>query len=465
LSELPSFDELPVADGKPAHSSWGLWGDDDVLGCLNLLDVERGLGCARKGAVFALNASMQIPDPPLFNRQPHTHEVHETAVSADDVLNNWNTQASAQWDGFRHIRHPVHGHYNGKQGPELGIDYWATRGLVGRGVLADVARWREDEGRPITPNASDPVEPDDITGTLRAQGTEMVPGDVLCVRTGWLAWYKGLDEGERRSFVESGHPCAGLRPGLETARTLWDLHVAAVAADNPSLEVWPPGALLTDEQRQAMRDDPSKGGEAFVHFYLLPLLVGSMVLHELAHAVVATRLGDPTPEEQGRLTLNPIVHLDPLGTAMFGITYWIGGFIFGWAKPVLVQPRHFRHPQGGMALVAVAGPITNFLIAVGTAAVLVHGDFGLRTAQVLELLYRVNVILGIFNLLPIPPLDGSRIVAAFLSPRAYAQWSSLDQYGMFILFGVIIFLRRPFFELMASAFNTVTEVIVILVGG
>jgi Zn-dependent protease len=199
--------------------------------------------------------------------------------------------------------------------------------------------------------------------------------------------------------------------------------------------------------------------------YLLPLLVGSMVLHELAHAFVATRLGDPTPGEQGRLTLNPIVHLDPLGTAMFGITYWIGGFIFGWAKPVLVQPGYFRHPQQGMALVAVAGPLTNFALAVGTAAALTHMSFGEATTQVLALFYTLNVILGIFNLLPLPPLDGSRIVGAVLSPRAYQQWSALDQYGMFILFGVIIFLRDPFFELVSSAHEQVTEVIVTLVGG
>jgi Zn-dependent protease len=106
--------------------------------------------------------------------------------------------------------------------------------------------------------------------------------------------------------------------------------------------------------------------------WLVPLLVASMVLHELAHAVVATRLGDPTPREHGRLTLNPISHLDPIGTAMFAITYWLSSFMFGWAKPVLVQPRYFRHPKEYMALVAVAGPITNFLIAFVTVAVIVH---------------------------------------------------------------------------------------------
>jgi Zn-dependent protease len=134
--------------------------------------------------------------------------------------------------------------------------------------------------------------------------------------------------------------------------------------------------------------------------YLVPLLVGSMVLHELAHALVATRLGDPTPREHGRLTLNPVSHLDPLGTAMFGITFWLSSFMFGWAKPVIVAPGHFRRPKEGMALVAVAGPVTNFLIALGCAAVLVHVDVSDRTFEVLALLYQVNVILGVFNLLP-----------------------------------------------------------------
>jgi Zn-dependent protease len=205
--------------------------------------------------------------------------------------------------------------------------------------------------------------------------------------------------------------------------------------------------------------------ELELFLYLIPLLIVSMVLHELAHAYVATRLGDPTPREEGRLTLNPIPHLDPLGTAMFGITYWLSSFIFGWAKPVMVQPRYFRHPQQGMALVAIAGPLTNFAIALATAAFLIHVEVGFETAQVLNLLYRVNVVLGIFNLFPVPPLDGSRIVGAFLSPRAYAQWSSLDQYGMLLIFGVIILFRGPFSELMVSSYNGVTDVIVTVVGG
>lgn len=199
--------------------------------------------------------------------------------------------------------------------------------------------------------------------------------------------------------------------------------------------------------------------------YLLPVLVVSLTLHELAHASVATALGDPTPREQGRLTLNPIPHLDPLGTSMFAITYFLSDFLFGWARPVQVQASYFRHPKQQMALVAAAGPATNFVLALACVAVLVHGDVAGRTFQVLVLSYQLNLVLGIFNLLPIPPLDGSRIVGALMSDYTYARWSALDQYGMLILFGVIILFRPQFSELFTSAFDNSTRVMVDLVGG
>ena len=198
---------------------------------------------------------------------------------------------------------------------------------------------------------------------------------------------------------------------------------------------------------------------------LLPILLASLTLHELAHAYVATRLGDPTPREHGRLTLNPIVHLDPLGTAVFAITYFLSNFPFGWARPVLVQPGYFRRPKQGMAVVAIAGPLTNFAIALVCVGVLVHADVGPRAFEVLRLAYILNVVLGIFNLIPIPPLDGSRILGAFMNDDTYARWSALDQYGMFALFGIIILFRQEFSTLMLSALETSTDVMRILVGG
>jgi Zn-dependent protease len=201
--------------------------------------------------------------------------------------------------------------------------------------------------------------------------------------------------------------------------------------------------------------------------YLAPIIIGSLVLHELAHAIVATKLGDATPRDHGRLTLNPIVHLDPLGTAMFVITYFLSNFIFGWARPVIVNPRNFRHPQRGMAIVAAAGPATNFLIAIVCAAVILHGweTIGLDAVRVLDAAYQVNIVLGIFNLIPIPPLDGSRIVGAFMDDATYARWSALDAYGMFALFGLIFIFRDEFSQLFASALDTSTDVVRVLVGG
>ena len=197
---------------------------------------------------------------------------------------------------------------------------------------------------------------------------------------------------------------------------------------------------------------------------LLPILLASLTLHELAHAVVATRLGDPTPREDGRLTLNPIVHLDPLGTAMFAFTAFLSDFIFGWAKPVMVNTRSFRRPQQAMAVVAVAGPATNFLIGLGCLAALVHVELGEQTAEVVARSFQVNVALGIFNLIPIPPLDGSRIVGAFMGRETYARWSALDQYGILVLFGIIFIFRGEFSQVYAGAFERVLDVMLRIVG-
>lgn len=199
--------------------------------------------------------------------------------------------------------------------------------------------------------------------------------------------------------------------------------------------------------------------------YLIPLLVASLVLHELAHAYVATWLGDPTPREHGRLTLNPISHLDPLGTAMFAITALVSDFIFGWAKPVLVQPRYFRRPQVDMALVAVAGPATNFLLALACVAVLVHRDIEGTTLEVLVRAYEVNIVLGIFNLIPIPPLDGSRIVGAILPRDLYARWAQLDQVGMLALFALIFVFSDRFWDVFGEVLDESTGFLVTIVGG
>ncbi len=268
---LPKFDELE--NGR----SWGLWGPDDKLGTLNLLTPERvqkGAGCVRKGEVFSLNLDMHLPDPPLFGREAFTHEVVwlQNEAGHDEHLSGWNTQSSSQWDGFRHIKHPVHGFYNGIADEDHGIDNWAKKGIVGRGVLADVARYREARGRPVKPNESDPIEPDDITGALDAQGTQIEDGDVLLVRTGWMGFYRGLDEAGRKAYNESGHPTCGLRPCKQMWTLLWDLHIAAIGVDNPAVEVWPPAALAKPDEMPEILANPERLDEIFMHIRLLPLL-------------------------------------------------------------------------------------------------------------------------------------------------------------------------------------------------
>jgi Zn-dependent protease len=192
-------------------------------------------------------------------------------------------------------------------------------------------------------------------------------------------------------------------------------------------------------------------------FILIPILIVSMSAHELAHGFIAYKLGDPTAKRAGRLSINPIKHLDPLGTAMFFITYIVsqGTALFGWAKPIPVSPYYFRRRQVGMAVVGAAGPVTNFLIAV-IVILLVKWVFPNETgrlADILYLVFQVNVVLGVFNLLPIPPLDGSRVVGAFLPRNAYERWASLDRYGMMFVFLVIILFRGSFSSLITWVMN------------
>lgn len=176
----------------------------------------------------------------------------------------------------------------------------------------------------------------------------------------------------------------------------------------------------------------------------LPLLL-ALTFHEVAHGMVAYRLGDPTAKRMGRLTLNPLKHLDPLGTLIFFIAH------VGWAKPVPVNPMYFKDPRKGMLLVALAGPLANFALAAAFAA-LYHlvGSIEIpgRESLLFKILYPtvlicqagvfVNLVLGIFNLIPIPPLDGSNIVAGVLPRRTAARYMALSRYGVFVILALVV---------------------------
>jgi Putative cyclase len=282
MTTLPSYDELPVRAGLPSGSSWGVWGDGDVFGCLNLLTPDRvlaGAACVRDGAVFPLNLELELPGPPLFGRPSFTHEVSwlggDAKIGHDDQLHGWNTQSSSQWDGFRHIRHPVHGFYNGIADEDHGIHHWARRGIAGRAVLCDVDAYRADDGRPIDHATNDAITPDDVSGALAAQGVEIETGDILLLHTGWVDWYRSLDAAGRAALAAGTRLSApGLLPGVGTARFLWNLHIAAIGADNPAVEVFPPASVLAPEDAAKVAANPGALAEdaLFVHFSLLPLL-------------------------------------------------------------------------------------------------------------------------------------------------------------------------------------------------
>lgn len=186
----------------------------------------------------------------------------------------------------------------------------------------------------------------------------------------------------------------------------------------------------------------------------LGLLFG-LVGHEYAHARAADTFGDKTARLHGRLTLNPAAHVDPLGTlilpGIFLISVLVGrplGVVFGWAKPVPISPHRMRSPRTHAMLTALAGPATNLLLA-GVAAFLYRTltDADVRTGLVWFIL--VNVFLTIINALPIPPLDGSKILARFLSPRAAYRMEELGQYGLLFLL-VLFFIFQDQLSAMAG---------------
>jgi Zn-dependent protease len=180
--------------------------------------------------------------------------------------------------------------------------------------------------------------------------------------------------------------------------------------------------------------------------YVIPILFG-ITVHEVAHGWMARRHGDRTAEMLGRLTLNPIKHIDPVGTvAVPLLTLWAGGFLFGWAKPVPVNSRNLRRPKRDMVAVALAGPGANLLMAVGWALVykifaVLAGTLG-SAALFFLAMARIgvffNILLMTFNLLPIPPLDGGRVLRGLVPDAMAYRLDALERYGLIIVVGLIV---------------------------
>lgn len=190
------------------------------------------------------------------------------------------------------------------------------------------------------------------------------------------------------------------------------------------------------------------------------IFLTAITVHEFAHAAVADMLGDPTPRSAGRLTLNPVPHMDPIGT-LIPLFFILTGspIIFGWAKPVPINPYNFRDPAKGSMVVSFAGPLSNFLlawfIATGVrfvpASIIMQGS----TASIISSCILINLALAVFNLIPVPPLDGYHLVEDFIP---YEWRRTLEQYGFFILIFILISPQTSFLlmHIIRFLFNLIT---------
>jgi Zn-dependent protease len=179
-----------------------------------------------------------------------------------------------------------------------------------------------------------------------------------------------------------------------------------------------------------------------IAIWALPLIF-AITLHEVAHGFVAYLLGDYTAKLSGRLTLNPLKHIDPIGTIVVPLLMMlVSSFIFGWAKPVPVDPRNFKHPRRDMALVACAGPVANLLMAliwglIAKLGLMAHMNgnewLGIPLIYMGSAGIMLNIVLGVLNLIPLPPLDGGKILEACLPRRGMYVMSMLEPYGFYIL--------------------------------
>ena len=252
--KLPSFSELPVKEGAPADSSWGVWGDDDGIGTLNLLTPDRIVDAAQlvqRGAVFRLDQPIGYAQPPLFDRAPVVHTVMPHRPFAnDDKLDSYNTQEGSQWDGLSHVGLDyIESYYNGvgasEIGPDspehkLGIHLWANK-VVGRGLLLDAFGHKQKQGVAFDPLSASEYTVADLDAALADQGSTITTGTILLVRTGWLQGYLASSPEDKVTMGSSweGLKSCGIEPTRAMAEWLWDNHVAAIALDCPAAETWP----------------------------------------------------------------------------------------------------------------------------------------------------------------------------------------------------------------------------------
>ncbi|KAI5458620.1 putative cyclase-domain-containing protein [Mariannaea sp. PMI_226] len=252
MPSRPSFDSLPLRKDGPHGNAWGLFGDGDECGMLNLLTPEVVAQAAteiREGFRVSTDWPLDRMSKPCFGRAPFAHTIKSKTPRAvnDDTL-EFNTQSSSQWDGFRHYAYQKEKlWFNGKTLDDLltsnaiGIQAWVERGgIVGRGVLLDYAAWADSKG--LTPSLfeSTSIPVSTLKEVAASQGTTFREGDILFIRTGWVRGYNKLSDSECQALADkTAPPAIGIESSEETLRWLWEQGFSAAAGDQPSLETWP----------------------------------------------------------------------------------------------------------------------------------------------------------------------------------------------------------------------------------
>ncbi|GMQ95062.1 MAG: site-2 protease family protein [Patescibacteria group bacterium] len=194
--------------------------------------------------------------------------------------------------------------------------------------------------------------------------------------------------------------------------------------------------------------------------FIIAILIMSVVIHEVSHGYVAYMLGDPTAKLAGRLTLNPMSHIDLLGSIVVPLLMYLStGFIIGWAKPVPYNPYNLKNQRWGIALVGAAGALSNFLLAIVFGLFIRFGDLLHLPGPFLEIFIIIvvlNILLGVFNLLPVPPLDGSKVFFSLLPYRLLYIQDFLERHWLFFIFIVIFFAWRIIIPVVGALFSLIT---------
>jgi kynurenine formamidase len=244
-SDIPLYEELPLIEKLDIRHSWDVL--PASLGTLAFISDEsvlRGVHSVKKGEVVSLNLSIGEFNPPLFGRAAHGLKTFESSRNTfEDLIDDFNPQSSSQWDGLLHIRAREFGFYSGITDVDeaqtvLGIHHVAKHAITGRGVLIDVPQWREKIGVSWDPFSGECIEVEEIIQIMSANAIEPLPGDILCIRTGWLAKYR-LATSRGEELPDSGARFSGIASHHAMASFLWNNNFAAICSDNPAVESAP----------------------------------------------------------------------------------------------------------------------------------------------------------------------------------------------------------------------------------